>query len=171
MTTMSFKMKEFIPIHADPEWQELDLLDQKVFCTYRAFIRSEDEVKKIDDYSLSNVLEVASNFASYDLQLRVLSEDQQSLRNQLENFQEDPRTTKFYRSARLQLEAAIRYAQEGDYIFLKHWFFVCQEKRDNGGVIDLDLKEQLERIIQIIPNNTEPFKMASLAWQDPKFDE
>lgn len=160
--------QEFIPIHADPEWQELDRLDQKVFATYRAFRKSEDEVKKLNKYDLPHVLDVTSKYISYDLQLRILTEDQNHLRDELEGFKEDRETTEIYRSWRMEVETAIRNAQEGNYIPLKDWFRNCQ-KRQEYQVIDLDLQYQLEMIILTIPDNSEPLKTAPIAWQQPEF--
>lgn len=150
-------------------WKYLDRLKQKVYASYRAYRSTEDELRSLENFDTRTVLDVAGRYAAYDLQLRILDDDQQRLMEELEGH-DISEALEIFRQWRMELEAAVRNAQLGNYALLKHWFAVCQSRQEYE-VIDLNLKSKLEKVIQVLPDQTELLQLPLPAWQDPRFNE
>lgn len=128
-------------------------------------------MRNLQDFNISTVLDIACRYAAYDLQLRILSEDQGRLQDELEG-NDFSQAWDIHRDWRMELEAAVKNAQLGNYILLKQWFKVCQSRQEGtteGVFTDLTLQSKLDTIIQVLPNQAEPLKLPPSAWQDPSF--
>jgi len=153
-------------------WEHLRQLNEKVYACHRAYTSVEGEVKDLENFDTPTVLDIAGRYAAYDLQLRVLAEDQGRLQDELEGH-DASQALDIHRGWRMELEAAVRDAQLGNYTLLKQWFKVCQSRQEGtteGVWIDLNLQAKLEKIIQVLPGQSEPLKLPTLAWQDPKYN-